>query len=50
MDYTELASGIDNLRETLRAMVSGVMQEGFNEEQAREIVAGVFASNRRESE
>jgi hypothetical protein len=48
MDYKELAVGLDNLRETLRAMVAGVMQEGFSEEQAREIVTGVFAANRKD--
>lgn len=48
MDYAELALGIDNLRESLRAMTAGVMEEGFSEAQAREIVTGIFAANRKD--
>jgi len=50
VNYVELAESIDNLRETLRAMVAAVMADGFTEEQAREIVTGVFAIARREEE
>jgi hypothetical protein len=48
VDYGELAEGIENLRESLRAMVKGLMADGFSENQAREIVTGVFASNRKD--
>lgn len=45
MDYTELAAGVDQMRETLRSMVAGVMSEGFTEVQARDIVTGIMSAN-----
>lgn len=42
-DYGELANGIDDVRETLREMVAGLVADGFTDEQARTIIAGVFA-------
>jgi uncharacterized membrane protein YebE (DUF533 family) len=42
VDYRALAEGIDEMRESLRAMVSGLTADGFTEEQAREIVTAVL--------
>ncbi len=41
-DYEEVAVGLDHLRETLRAMVAGLMTDGFNEEQARQIATAIM--------
>jgi hypothetical protein len=49
VDYKTLADGIEKLRETLRAMVAGIMAEGFTEEQARDITVAVL-TNKGESE
>lgn len=42
IDYSEMAVGVDTLRETLRVMVAAIMAEGFSEEQAREITTGIL--------
>lgn len=42
--YVALAEGVDEIREHLRAVVAGVMADGFDEAQARVIVVGFFAS------
>jgi len=44
MDYTVVADLSDTLRETVGAMVAGLMTDGFDLDQARGIVAGFFAS------
>lgn len=41
-DFTEFATAIDDVREAMRAMVAGLMSDGFTEEQAREMVAGMW--------
>lgn len=46
--YAEMAEGVDMLRETLRVMVAAVMNEGFTEEQARDIVTGLLGRINRE--
>jgi hypothetical protein len=44
VDYEQIAQGVDELRETLRVMVAAVMAEGFTDEQARDIVTGLWRS------
>ena len=38
-----LADSIEEMREVLRAMVAGLIADGFTEEQAREIVVSIIA-------
>lgn len=40
--YEALAEGIDEVKELARVMVRGLMSEGFTEEQARDITAGIW--------
>lgn len=42
MDYEELAKSVDNVRESLRALVAGLMEDGFTDEQARSLVVSMF--------
>lgn len=42
MDFNEFAAHLDVVREVLRAQVAGLVQDGFSEEQARAITAGMF--------
>lgn len=42
MDFNELAKGIDDLREGLRAVIAGLIEDGFTDREARRIVAGCF--------
>jgi uncharacterized membrane protein YebE (DUF533 family) len=44
MDYEQIAITVDEFRETLRVMVAAAKAEGFTEEQARDIVAGLWRS------
>ncbi len=41
IDYEELAGSIDQMREIFRAMVAGLMEDGFTEEQARALVVEI---------
>jgi len=41
IDFDELASSIENMREIFRAMVAGLMADGFTEEQARALVVEI---------
>lgn len=50
LDYEALASGMDQLRETLKIMVAGLVEDGFSEDQARMIVTGLFAPANEDSE
>lgn len=40
IDAEALASAVDVVRETMRAFVAGLVEDGFTDEQARDIVAG----------
>lgn len=42
-DTVALATAVDEIRETLRAVVAGLMNDGFSEEQARAIATGIMA-------
>lgn len=42
VDYIKLASGLDEMREVVQAMVAGFAADGFTEREARQIVAGIF--------
>lgn len=41
IDFEELAESIDGMREIFRAMVAGLMEDGFTEEQARALVVEI---------
>ena len=38
MDYAALAEAIDEMRESLRACVAALMEDGYTEEQARTLI------------
>lgn len=42
-DYVAFAVSLDYMRETLRAMVAGLIEDGFSEEQAREITTAIMS-------
>lgn len=42
LDYAEVAASTDEMREMLRALVAAVKAEGFDDKQARAIVAGIM--------
>lgn len=42
INYEELATAVDEMREALRVMVAGLMADGFTDEQAREIVVSIM--------
>lgn len=44
IDYEALATGIGEMREAVGAMVAGLMADGFTDEQARDITAGLWRS------
>lgn len=48
-DVDALATAVDQIRETLRAIVAGLMDDGFSEEQARTITTGIVARMGKES-
>lgn len=50
IDYTEIAALLDDLRETCRAVVAGLMEDGFTDREAHAICAGVFASRDTETD
>lgn len=50
LDYETLAQAIDATRETVRALVVGLMADGFSDSEARDIVAGLFRNLRRTDE
>lgn len=43
IDYEALATGLDQYRECLRAMVAGLMADGFTDRQARALVTRLMA-------
>lgn len=42
LDFEMLAVAVDGIREMTRAMVAGLVEDGFTDEQARAIVAGTL--------
>jgi hypothetical protein len=48
IDFEALAESIDSMREIFRAMVAGLMEDGFTEEQARALVVEI--TTRKDSE
>jgi hypothetical protein len=42
IDFDELARSIEEMREIFRAMVAGLVADGFTEEQARVLVVEVL--------
>jgi hypothetical protein len=42
VDYEELAKGIEQLRETLNAMVMALVADGFTDREARAMVAHIM--------
>lgn len=45
LDFRKLAVDVDQFRECMRALVAGLVTDGFTEREARALVAGVFAGN-----
>lgn len=41
-DYSELAKSIEQTREVLRAVVAGLVADGFTDEQARSLVVSMM--------
>lgn len=44
IDYEELAASIDAMREAFRATVTGLVADGFTDEQARALVVAIFTN------
>lgn len=44
IDYEELAANIANMREAFRAMVAGLVDDGFTEEQARALIVAIMTN------
>jgi hypothetical protein len=42
MNYEALATAMDNMREVLRGMVAGLVNDGFTDREARAIVTQVM--------
>lgn len=42
VDYRQMAEGTDEMREMLRILIAAVKAEGFDDRQARAIVAGIM--------
>lgn len=47
INYVELAEGIEAFKEVIGAQVSALVADGFSDEQAREIVTGLWRSTGR---
>lgn len=43
-DFKALVDGLDQYREVLRAMVAGLVADGFTDEQARRLVVHVMTT------
>lgn len=41
IDYEELAANVEAMREIYRAMVAGLVADGFTDEQARALVVSI---------
>lgn len=50
INYEELATAVDEMREALRVMVAGIVADGFTDEQAREIVVAIMRMSQPEGE
>lgn len=50
IDYEQLAQGIEEAREAIRALVAGLREDGFTDREARAIAAGIFANKIGEGE
>lgn len=50
VDYQELAVGIDEMREAIRAMVAGLVEDGFTDEQARIVVVAGLSFTQEEDD
>lgn len=44
IDFDELAASIETMREAFRAMVAGLVADGFTDEQARAIVVAIMTN------
>lgn len=42
VDYEKVAKGAEQMREVIHAMVAALVADGFSDEQAREIIAGLW--------
>lgn len=50
IDFEELAAAVENMREGFRAMVAGLVADGFTDEQARALVVAIMTNKRDEDE
>jgi hypothetical protein len=50
VDFHEVAQGVDEFREVVRALVAGLIADGFTEREARALVAGFWASRIKDDE
>lgn len=44
LNYESLAQSVEQVREVMKAMVAGLVADGFSDEQARDIIAGLWRS------
>jgi hypothetical protein len=42
--YEQMAESIDEIRESFRAIVAGLVTDGFTDREARVIIAGIYAA------
>jgi uncharacterized membrane protein YebE (DUF533 family) len=45
IDYEELAANIEQMREIFRALVAGLIADGFTDDQARALVVAMITRN-----
>jgi hypothetical protein len=50
IDYEGLANSVEEMREIFRAMVAGLVADGFTEEQARALVVEITTRQIKEDE
>lgn len=50
IDFDLLAQGVEDLRESLRAMVAGLVADGFTDREAREILVGIWRMQGKEED
>ncbi len=41
--YEELAASLEYMRDAMRAMVAGLMEDGYTEKQSREVAVAIFS-------
>ena len=49
-DFSQVAEAVEESREVIRALVAGLIADGFDDAQARDIVAGMFRNMVRDTD